>query len=199
LIRGWLTAGISVFVAALSHVAGGGSAPGQLGLLLALVFAGLGCVALAGKSLSRIRLGLSVALSQFAFHFLFGLGAGLSGASMVSPAAHHHEAVVLELASGPATPPMHSDSSMWMAHVVAALVTMVALRYGESAFWSLVELARTAWVAILLPRISVVESPPVNPVRVRTAIANRLGLRDLEVILSGRPHRGPPSLVALPY
>lgn len=104
--RGWLTAGLSVFIAALSHVAGGGAPPGLLGVVLALVFGGLASVALTGATLSRIRLGFSVALSQFAFHFLFGLGSGLSTTSLVSPVtAHQHGAIVLEVAAVSPAPP----------------------------------------------------------------------------------------------
>ena len=198
-LRGWLTAGISVLVAALSHVAGGGAIPGQLGVVLALTFAGVTCVLLAGKTLSRFRLAVSVGLSQVAFHLLFGLGANTAGATVVDTGAgHHHGAPVLELAGGAAASPMPmlADPAMWLAHVVAALVTIIVLRHGESAFWMLVELARTALVAVALPRLVPCESAPVAPARVPSALADRLGLRDLAVIVTCRPHRGPPSRVA---
>jgi len=201
-LRGWLTAGISVFVAALSHVAGGGAIPGQLGVVLALTFAGVSCVLLAGKTLSRVRLTVSVGLSQVAFHLLFGLGANPAGATVIDTGAgHHHGAPVLELAGGAAaaTLPMLADPAMWLAHAVAAAVTIVVLRHGESAFWMLVELARTALVAVALPRLVPGESAPVAPARVPSTLADRLGLRDLAVIVTCRPHRGPPCRFALSF
>lgn len=198
-VRGWLTAGISVFVAAVSHVAGGGAAPGLLGVVLAMAFAGILCVALAGKSLSRVRLGVSVAASQFAFHLLFSLGTG-PAASVMSNAGHGHQhtAVLLTAGSAPAsTMTMHNDPSMWAAHAFAALITVVLLRRGETAFWQLLELARTAWVAVAVPRFVAVGSMPVDGTRVRIAIADLSGLRDLGIVLSGQPRRGPPSLQVL--
>ena len=204
-IRGWLTAGASVLVAAVSHVAGGGAVPGVLGTSLALAFAGMVCIALAGKTLSLPRVAVSVGLSQFAFHTLFGLGAGPSAASMTGSmahapgVAHQHSAAVLDpallsAASG-ATPMAAHGASMWIAHVIAALITIIALRRGEAAFWGLVELARSALAAVLLPRPLAVTTTLVKRVRLRLALADRSGLRDLGVLLVRRPLRGPPVLV----
>lgn len=226
--RGWVTAGLAVFVAALSHVAGGGSTPGLLGVVLALVFAGVACVALAGKTLSWVRLAVSVALSQVAFHFLFSLGAVTSGSTastamqrMHGITAHNHgghgattpalDPALLDgtVASTPfgtmadaaalaAAAPAHSAALMGAAHVVAGLITVVLLRHGESAFWALLALARTALVAVLMPPVVAIApaAAPGTRTRARFALADRSGLRDLGVILAGRPHRGPPARLA---
>lgn len=244
--RGWVTAGLSVFIAALSHVSAGGSTPGLLGVVLAVTFAGVACVALAGRTLSWVRLAVSVAFSQIAFHFLFGLGAASPGSAssgsassgsassasaasstMQGLAAHSHgghgaataildpalldgtavttvtdAAALATAALASAVPvasaPAHSAMLMWAAHVIAGLITLVLLRHGEAAFWTLLALARTALVAVLMPRFAatVASTGPGARTRTRFAIADRSGLRDLGVILAGRPHRGPPARLA---
>ncbi|UFS57826.1 hypothetical protein [Subtercola endophyticus] len=83
-LRGLTAAGVAVFVAALSHALGGGEAPGGIGVVLALAFSAVVCVALAGKTLSLVRLSLAVGFSQLAFHLLFSIGAG--GGSSVTAA-----------------------------------------------------------------------------------------------------------------
>src|SRR5918998_1156574 len=103
--RGWMVAGFSTFVAALSHTLGGGHAPGWLGVVLSLAFAGVVCVGLAGRTVSGVRVGVSVLLSQLIFHGLFSLGAA-GGALVQAPAAgaHGHEAasVLAVTANSPA-------------------------------------------------------------------------------------------------
>ena len=85
-----------------------------------------------------------------------------------------------------------SSVQMWVGHAVAAVVTIIVLRYGERAFWRLVELAgarlaRFAVVSDVLP-----ETPGVSRHRILAALADREGLRPLDVLHSPRSHRGPP-------
>ncbi|MFZ2964070.1 MAG: hypothetical protein WA006_05235, partial [Rhodoglobus sp.] len=75
-VRGWVTAGFAVFVAAFAHVAAGGHAPDWLAVAVSLAFAGILCVPLAGKTLSLTRLTISVAGAQAVFHTLFALSGG---------------------------------------------------------------------------------------------------------------------------
>lgn len=193
-VRGWLVAGISVTVASFSHVAGGGMTPGIVGVVLALAFAGLVSIALAGKTLSRIRLAVSVALSQFAFHLLFVLGAGSSGASAFSTPANHHGMVMLNpvMIGDMGSSPMHAGLSMWFAHAVAAIVTVVILYWGESAFWTVVNLAHSVWATVRISPVVESHVPSRNRLRMRFALDDRRGLRDLSVALTGTPLRGPP-------
>ena len=150
--RGWIIAVFSTFVAALSHTLGGGSAPGLLAVVLSLAFAGILCIGLAGRTLSLWRLGLSVALSQLIFHGLFSLGTpgGALATQSAGPyaggaGAHQHQVVTGLVSSTDAVTavgaPVHGmfahDAGMWIAHATAALLTIVALRHGERAFWSL--------------------------------------------------------------
>ncbi|TIH35563.1 hypothetical protein [Subtercola vilae] len=203
-LRGLISAGVSVFVAALSHVAAGGMAPGTVGLALALAVSSLVCVALAGKRLSLPRLALSVAFSQVALHLLFTVGAGSAALSPSEPMTgemagmSHGSALVSMLfdqsAAGAASigagSAMQPCSWMWLAHAVAALVTIVALRRGELAFWGLYNSA-----ALRVRRFrQLVFVEPATP----DARAVPHGTRapdhplDLGVFLGSLRHRGPP-------
>lgn len=194
LARGWLTASVAVFVAAFSHLVGGGSTPGLMGVALALAFAVPVSIALAGKSLSLVRLSVSVGFSQVLFHLLFGMGAS-GGPTLTETGSPHHAAVsVVAAAPGVAAHGLaHLGPWMWVAHALAAAVTIVALRHGEKTFWSLVEFTRTRLVAVLIACVAAV------PVRleagtVRAALAAVFVPSDLGVLLSSTPRRGPPRL-----
>lgn len=192
--RGWLTAGVSTLVAAFSHVAGGGMQPGVLGVVLALAVAVPVSIALAGKHLSTARLTVAVALSQVAFHLLFSLGAeGGVGAS--AEGGHHSALVISTVADGSASGAVGGamvmgGPTMWLAHALAAVITIVALRRGEGAAWVLVLLAVCGvTVARLLtaghrPEVPVLRRPP-TPTGVRPRPP---GQRHL----TARPRRGPP-------
>jgi hypothetical protein len=202
--RGGAIAGISVVIAAFSHVAGGGSNPGVLGVVLAMTFAVLSCIALAGRALSVGRLTLSVALSQFVFHLLFNLGADLP----VGAASHGSVGMLGMVMSGGATQTLPSvgpgaaasvggmdgmsDARMWLGHAVAAALTIAVLLHGERAALTLgrlagARLARTVDVVGALPA-----ALPVARHRVALVLADRRGVRLLEVLLAARPRRGPP-------
>lgn len=189
--RGWLTAVVAVLVAALSHLAAGGNAPAPVSIALALAFAGMLSVALAGKNLSLVKLSISVGFSQLLFHLLFGLG-GTAGSMTV--AGHHGSATVI-VGAASASPSMHDSGWMWLAHTLAAVVTIVALRRGERAFWALVELARTALVAVFIA-LGIVLPTPGGAARVRAALHRVFVPTNLAVLLSPMRRRGPPVALA---
>ena len=189
--RGWLTASVAVFVAALSHMAAGGNAPGLLSVALALAFAGIASVLLAGKSLSLLRLSLSVGISQLLLHVLFGLG-GASSVTITS--ASHHGAVTLADAAAPQL--MHPAGAlaggwMWVAHALAAVVTIAALRRGEKTFWALLEETTNRVVAVLIERLAPA-CIGADAATVRPAFRRVFVLADLGVLLSSVLRRGPP-------
>lgn len=196
--RGWIAAIVATLVSALFHVSSGGEAPAVLGALLALAFSGVACVLLAGTTLSLWRLSLSVMLSQFLFHALFGLGdvrgAG-HGAGALAVHAHHLTHIdVGTLTSG--TSHQHAllaaGPLMWAGHAAAALVTVLLLRHGERRFWSLCDRAALQVVRCLaVPAPVPLDVAPARPVVTRVRL-----LRDLDVLLGRMRHRGPPSLVA---
>jgi len=201
--RGMLASGVAIFVAALFHVAGGGEAPGPVSVALSLAFATLASIALTGRRLSLWRLTAAVGLSQFLFHALFSLGVGSAHFSSPDGMAHLHVGSHLTMTteamstSAMTTGAMHAahasdlSPSMWLTHATAVLVTVVALRFGERAFWDLFETARVR-IARTAERLVVVPVP-VRPSAVPTATAEPARLRDLGLPLARLRHRGPPA------
>jgi hypothetical protein len=185
--RGWVAAVVSVFLALCSHALAGGAVPAVPGLLLCLAFASLVCIALSGKTLSVTRLSISVLISQFLFHGAFGLLATAPTAS-AGPDHMHMDLIV----SPAPVVTMAMPDWMWLAHGVAAVVTIVALRQGERAFWSLVRLA-TPFVRRLLS----VPTVHGHPTQHSLAFAERELPTLNSVAMSIVRHRGPPAPVAL--
>ena len=193
--RGWIVAVFSTFVAALSHTLGGGSAPGLLAVVVSLAFAGMVCVALSGRTLSFWRGAASVLISQVIFHGLFSLGTpggALGPEAIAASRTHQHAALpglidpIVLTSSGHG---VHNGTAMWLAHVGAAIVTIMALRYAERAFWSLVENVRLGIRTLCVPAQLAV--PVATPQRIAHE-APVLTPRDLVLLLSVMRRRGPP-------
>jgi hypothetical protein len=197
--RGWIAALVSTFVAVFSHALAGGSIPGLAGIALCLSFSAVICVLLAGKTLSLPRLSLAVAVSQFLFHGLFGLltdapavpaaGPGMAGPamSMDSPTGF-----AASLPAQQTAIPMPTDSRMWIGHAIAAVVTIIAMRHGERAFWGLLSVARLALTRIFGHTVAVGTPSPSRP---HTDASDRARLpRAIDDLLSMLRHRGPPRL-----
>jgi hypothetical protein len=195
-VRGLLAALFATFVAAFFHVVTGGDVPAILGLTLSLAFSIPTCVILAGKRMRLWRLSVSVGLSQLVFHALFSLGA--SGATFEGAEGGHvhpgsHLTLVTSGASGQQMSGgmagmLPNDPWMWAGHATAAVVTILALRHGEAAFWALLSTA-AGHVVRLIRRVSI-EAPVVahlGPIE-----AHLLVLRDLGVLIGSMRHRGPP-------
>jgi hypothetical protein len=195
-VRGWATALVALFAAAFSHVVGGGEAPSALAIVIALAFSVVACVALAGKTLSLFRLVLSVGFSQLAFHLVFGIGAG-SGSALVIHGSPHHGTMMISsadaLAGSTAHAGMAGGASMWIAHAVAAAVTILAIRRGELAFWTILRFAGSRLIAAF---VAVFSATPIglDPTRARAALATAFLPTDLGVFSSILRHRGPPRL-----
>ncbi|GAA4167343.1 hypothetical protein GCM10022287_00670 [Gryllotalpicola koreensis] len=148
------------------------------------------CVLLAGHRPALWRLTLSVALSQFAFHFLFGLGqpsdvrfsgdAGMAG----MPGMH------LQVTGGSGA--ALATSSMWAGHVAAVLVTVAAVRHGDHVIERMLELA-TRFVVRVIRLISVAADSGVPVFAAQHAPAALI-----PQFLSGAwRHRGPPVRFAI--
>jgi hypothetical protein len=204
--RGLLASSAAIFVAALFHVSGGGSAPSPVALALSLAFATLASITLTARRLSLWRLTASVTLSQVLFHLLFSLGGGtarFSAAGELTGLSHLHSGSHLVMTAGDAAA-AHADMSalpstpgMWFAHASAILVTVLALRFGERAFWGLFETARLG-VARLSARIlafGMLLSPAVDGLPRSVVRVEPSGLRDLGIPLGRLRHRGPPRLL----
>lgn len=201
--RGSLAATVAVFVAALFHSAAGGGVPSVLAVTLSLAFAIPVCAVLAGRRMALWRLSASVIVSQVAFHLLFGLGA--SHDSFAGATEHIHAGSHLTLVAGTADQHMSSmaySPVMWLAHVTAGMVTILALRFGETSVRAVAAVA-----AIRIVRVAdrfgfgavaaslLLNTPDAGP---------RLAARPLPILLPatrialGRlRHRGPPAAVML--
>jgi len=211
--RGWYIAGFATFVAALSHTVGGGATPGLLPVVVSLAFAGIVCIGLAGRTRTLWRVAAAVLTSQLIFHGLFSLGAPGGSLQTDAPAgtlpAHSHAAgsALLSVQSGATTAPglpgalsvlpMSGMSAapldaalMWLAHLLAAVVTIAALRHGERAFGILVEAAR-----LVVRRVLVAGTLPARSRAAHRGPAPALAFlpRELGVLLSVMRHRGPPA------
>lgn len=167
--RGAVAAAVATLVAALSHTIAGGAPPSWFGLVITFVLTASAGSVLAGRTVSWWRLTASVGLGQAMFHTLF------AGMATPAPVAHDHTTAFM------ATPP-HDHGMVW-AHVVAGVLTIVALRYGEQAFWSLAGALRFVTHAIDVPIIGLSSGPLQAPPAPR--------LRTLGIPLPV-PRRGPP-------
>lgn len=185
-VRGLVAAIVSLFAAASFHIVAGGSTPTTLALISCLVVSTFVCVTLSGKRLSLVKLSTAVGVSQFLFHSVFSLWT--TQPASTAPVGHVHDHLFVFLS--PTAPVMAADSGMWLAHALAAVATIAALRYGEVAFWGLLTTARL-WVGAVFAQHVVAlpmrTPPPAAPVQ------RILPARELVLLFSSLHHRGPPS------
>jgi hypothetical protein len=157
--RGAIAAGLSTFVALLSHVVGGGIVPAVEGVAVPLVLSLAVCTVLAGHRLSLPRLAGSVVVSQLLFHALFVLGSPTGVTATDGTASAHAHSVVLDSTAVHG----HTDGpAMWWAHAFAALITIVALRRGERATAHLLGVTRIVVVRLATARLERARS--ISPV-----------------------------------
>jgi len=175
--RGITAAAFATFVAAFSHSLAGGSAPSYFGVGASFVLSAAICTILAGRTLSIVRLAISIGVSQLLFHALF------SGLGTPTPVHHDMTAMVTDAAG----PHLHAVPTMWAAHAIAAVITVVAFRFGEQAFWGVAGTAR-----LLFARLVVAVVPTLHVPRPVVAGERRSEPRDLSLLLSPMRHRGPP-------
>jgi hypothetical protein len=151
LARGWVVGAFATAIASLSHALGGGTVPSGLALLAGLLFSGMLATLAAGRTPSLPRLAVAVIGGQLAFHLLFSYLGVPTSATPTSAAPTSATRTSTTLASLPPMPTHghidltvvttghhHADgASMWIAHAIAALVTIAFLRFAERAVWSL--------------------------------------------------------------
>ena len=184
-IRGFALATASALVASLSHVAGGGGLPAPALLIAALGLSGVVSVAATGRRVALWRTAIAVNSTQLTTHAVLSV----ADVGLASPVANGHAHAAMNIATSSHAMPM--TSAMLVAHLLAATVTVLLLRFGESAFWTVTDAARHALRAVRLS----------FSVSLRTR--GRMGLRPLSQIPAApRPgfaastsQRGPPALV----
>jgi len=188
LLRGALLGGVATLLAAASHVLGGGAAPSALALVVGGMFATFaGTLAVGrtagtrGPSLARTVAGVSVA--QLAFHLGFSLLG--TDATVATAGAHHHE--LFAITAGPATAVARGGVAMWIAHLVAGVVTVVYLRRLEAQLWAV--LARLGGLVVRALDIRMPRPPARAP---RPAVSRTVG-RASAPLHGAIARRGPPA------
>ncbi|WP_341954410.1 hypothetical protein [Salinibacterium sp. TMP30] len=178
-LRGSAAAIFATFAAALSHQLAGGVAPSLFGITVSLVISISVCTLLASRTVSLVRLTIAILASQGMYHTLFS--------AMLAPegiARHDMSAMTLGFSSAAQT----ANSAMSLTHLIAAVVTIVMVRYAELAFWGLLATAHLFLARLLTS---------VTPVRVRGG-QHQLPMHALDVptfatrFLSAMRYRGPP-------
>ncbi|GAA2445025.1 hypothetical protein [Agromyces soli] len=199
LARGAAAAAVALFLAAFSHGAAAGEAPGGPGLALSAFVALAVSVALVGRRSSPLRVVLATAASQLVFHLLFSVGAGAGGAGAllrVSGDAHHPTVTALPDASGATAAPLlghgHTDAAMLLGHVLAWLATVAYLLAVEAAAWRALRRTARAVLVRAVDEASALAAIPVpaGPL-VRPLARDRARLRGRQLVAQLR-HRGPP-------
>lgn len=190
-LRGVTAAALAVFVAAWFHVAVGGAAPTPLALIASFILASPACVLLAGRRSRLWRSISSVVLSQFAFHTLFGLGQPSAVRFSGDTEMVGMPGMTLHVAGGSGAAAGFTTAAMWGAHLAAAALTIVAIRFGERALHSMLELAARFLVRALrlvtgrpLPRPHASTNDFLSPLQLRRLVSGSVR------------HRGPPPAVA---
>lgn len=143
-LRGLGAGTTATLVAAVSHGLAGGTFPGVAGIALALVFSAIVSIAFVGRRMPVLRLAASIVLSQLAFHIVFST---LGNAAEAVVTNGHHGAVSVtgtQIVT-------HASSLMWLAHGIAAVLTLLALVYGERAIVGLHEVGRMLLARVLRP------------------------------------------------
>lgn len=174
-LRGTAAASVSTFIALFAHSAVSSHAVSWQGILGPLILSMFVCIALAGRNLTLPRLALAVGASQLAFHALFTWGTpGSADAATTSDV-------------------LHTGVAFWIAHSIAAIVTVIILHRGESA---VVKLARLiSWTFTRFARALALRS--VTDPEHRTTLATYFTWvrPDQRHLVGAVVHRGPPSFV----
>lgn len=179
--------------------------PAPIVWILTLALAGPLCTALAGRRLSWWRLASGVSASQLLFHWLYSIAAVPADAGALgelrSAAGHLGSATHAgHLGSGSlaglSSPAAADDAlstpsaGMVLAHVLAAVGTVLVLRRGELLAARMAELA--VGLVLRSPGARLARWVPTVPVRRVAVRAVRGSRRPDEVLLAAQRLRGPP-------
>jgi hypothetical protein len=182
--RGVSAAAVATFAVTVSHSASAGVLPSVWAIVVAFVAASVVCVPLAGRRLSWWRLSVAVGLSQLFFHLLLSVDFGVPvGGAAISGHAHHDVLSAVPGLSGAVA--SAASPLMWVAHVVAAFVTVLAFGFGERAVAAVLGFVRS-----VLRALRPVRTLPVRPGRLTVVTVVRFAPRS--VVLSVVRRRGPP-------
>lgn len=163
MLRAVLSTSVGVLVTATAHSLGGGAFPPPLLLALVFVAGVLGCFAAGGRRVALPNLVVAIGLLQGLLHGVFSLGHGsvghgslghgsvgvdptsASSAGSTGHGAHAHLVTMPDVAAASGDMGAMPSGTMLWAHVVAGVVTIIALRLGASAVR---QLARSVAVTV---------------------------------------------------
>lgn len=196
-VRGSITATFAVAVALLFHVLAGGALPGPAGILIPLALALPVCVAVSVSRLSLLRLSVSVSVSQALFHTLFVFGT----VPFAEHSGHQHGAVSFEGAQLPASaahvhgghlPGAQFDTTtMVLAHVIAAAITVLALHRGERAIRAVLGAAKR----VILRAVRIAQPPKISPAPKPMPLNPHVSVTPRLCPLRQHARRGPPAVL----
>lgn len=186
-VRGTIAAAVSTFIAATSHGLADGRAPSIVAVSVALTASVFVCIALAGKTVSRPRLAVAVAFSQLAYHGMFAFAPSGGSVSSTSLGVHAQHAVQsIDVHTGVVA---HTHSPMmWVAHILAGVVTTLLLATGENVIRGFFATLRLA-VSTLFTNHEPVPIPTLQSLWPDAVAPPRA-----PVVVSSRSQRGPPAL-----
>ena len=202
IVRGWIGALVCTCLAVASHTVADGMLPPLAIVGLVLAISGAVCTALASTNFSLVRTTIAVVLSQGLYHAVFGLFGHQSATGHLQETGtlSGHGAHSMVLGIEQALPPIAAAESplgylMPVSHLLAALLTIAALRKGELAVRSLVDS-----ILLYVPRCILFSRAwqPLVALRSRVASSPRPMAR-LDVLLPALRRRGPPVGPAFAY
>ncbi|WP_060915310.1 hypothetical protein [Microbacterium oleivorans] len=180
-VRAGGAASIATLTAAAAHTVGGGTPPAPWLVVAVALLAWPIAVLIVGTRPSSRRTATAVAAAQALLHSAFAL-VGDTAPRSAALSGHHHGDILLGPVSGAAMP---VDAAMLAGHVVAGILTAVAVCHGERMLRAVArgirELLRPAVAVIVPPRSTI----PALPTSAPHGLRPRLLLADLS-------RRGPP-------
>ena len=175
-LRGLVAGLLTTFLALLFHIAGGGTPPSAFAV--ALCAAAVCWIAmLVGRARpSLVLLATAIGLAQIVLHTAFSIATAT--ATIAGHGHAGHQDLLLVVTGG--------GHSMWVAHLLAGVLTVIAVRRGEQVARRLVELARMV-AGSLLRRV-------LGALGVLALAARPLARRGLGIVSA---RRGPALIEAL--
>ncbi|MFG6504230.1 hypothetical protein [Microbacterium sp. P05] len=185
--RGGALAATATLIAATAHTLGGGVAPSPMFCLVLFALATPFATAFAVPRPSLWRTAAAVGVSQALFHAAFTVIGDPGWSAATGPHVHGAAAMASMGAMADAAAPAHAD--MTLAHVLAALATILLVRHGQALIAAIrawiIRAASTADAPVLRPRAAVRTVPAERPPASR-------------VFPPGLGRRGPPRALPVP-
>ena len=178
---------LTTFLALLFHIVGGGTPPSAFAV--ALCAAAVCWIAmLVGRARpSLVLLATAIGLAQIVLHTAFSIATAT--ATIAGHAHAGHEDLLLVVTGG--------GHAMWSTHLLAGILTVLAVRRGEQVLRRLFELAgmtASSLVRLVVAVLAVAARPPLrSAARIAAWVPPSFVTEALDSVVL---RRGPPALVA---